>query len=189
MKMQSTAAAIALIAAMGVSGQALAADPLATSPAPTTGSSALPDRTADALEAIGMDVKNQLGQDVGEVDDIVADKTTNEVYAVLAVGGFLGIGEKDVVVPLSSLNIGSENVILMSQSTADSLKASSPYDASRYRSLSLASPRPTPGMPDRGSDNHKNTPSNTGVTPDAASGGAAGAGSGPGSGTGGGANP
>lgn len=41
--------------------------------------------------------------DVGEVNDVVLDMTGNIKAVVLGVGGFLGIGEKDVAVEISSL--------------------------------------------------------------------------------------
>lgn len=145
MKMQGTMTAMALIAALGMSGQALAADEYGKTPAPAAGAASMPDRTTAAVGAIGKDVVNQVGQDVGEVEDIVADSSTNEIFAVISVGGFLGMGEKDVVVPLSALNVGGADVILMSQGTADSLKSSPAYDPSRYRSISMNSERGAPG--------------------------------------------
>ena len=41
--------------------------------------------------------------DVGEVNDVVLDMSGNIKAVVLGVGGFLGIGEKDVAVEISSL--------------------------------------------------------------------------------------
>lgn len=49
---------------------------------------------------IGMEVKNNAGERVGEIQDIVLDLPTGRLsYVVLSVGGFLGIGEKYIAVP------------------------------------------------------------------------------------------
>jgi hypothetical protein len=47
--------------------------------------------------------------DVGEVNDVVLDMSGNIKAVVLGVGGFLGIGEKDVAVEISSLHKVREN--------------------------------------------------------------------------------
>lgn len=49
-------------------------------------------------------------QSVGEIKDMVFDPMTGTVSAVvLGVGGFLGVGEKNVAVPLSQLKFASRN--------------------------------------------------------------------------------
>lgn len=139
MKIRHTVSAIAMAAGLGLSGQAIANDTMRAPLGSAAGATAMPDRTAAALNAIGKDVVNPSGQNIGEVEDIVADNRTNEIYALISVGGFLGMGDKDIAVPLSSLTVRNQNVLLASQNTVDSLKASPAYDASRYRSLSMNS--------------------------------------------------
>jgi PRC-barrel domain len=51
-------------------------------------------------------VQNTSGEKVGEVNDLVFDKTGHISTVVLGVGGFLGIGEKNVAVPFSALTYG-----------------------------------------------------------------------------------
>jgi sporulation protein YlmC with PRC-barrel domain len=54
-------------------------------------------RTSDIMDA---DVKNPQGEDLGKISDVVIDPVDgNIVYAVLAAGGFLGLGEKYFAVP------------------------------------------------------------------------------------------
>jgi sporulation protein YlmC with PRC-barrel domain len=54
-------------------------------------------------------VFNQTGDKIGHVEDIMLDKTNNEVmFAVLGFGGFLGMGEKYHPIPWSSLDYSSE---------------------------------------------------------------------------------
>jgi sporulation protein YlmC with PRC-barrel domain len=53
---------------------------------------------------VGADVENRQGEDLGDIADVVIDPQTGRVaYAVLAFGGFLGLGEKYFAVPFSAL--------------------------------------------------------------------------------------
>jgi PRC-barrel domain len=54
-------------------------------------------------------VQNTSGEKVGEVNDLVFDKAGHISTVVLGVGGFLGIGEKNVAVPFSALTYGGGN--------------------------------------------------------------------------------
>lgn len=57
----------------------------------------------------GTNVYNSTGDKIGHVEDIVLDKTTNNVmFAVLGFGGFLGIGEKYHPIPWSMLDYSKD---------------------------------------------------------------------------------
>jgi sporulation protein YlmC with PRC-barrel domain len=57
-----------------------------------------------ASGVIGMEVRNSENQKLGEVKDLVMDMKSGRVsYAVLSVGGFLGIGEKLIALPPGAL--------------------------------------------------------------------------------------
>ena len=57
-----------------------------------------------AEQVNGTDVYNTAGEHLGTVDDIMIDKISGKaIYAVMAFGGFLGIGEKQHPLPWSSL--------------------------------------------------------------------------------------
>src|SRR3954470_24888548 len=58
-----------------------------------------------AKKVIGTSVKNSAGEKIGQVEDIVLDKLSNNiVYAVIGFGGFLGMNEKFHPVPWSALD-------------------------------------------------------------------------------------
>ena len=58
-----------------------------------------------AKKVIGTSVKNTAGQKIGQVEDIVLDKTSNNIiFAVVGFGGFLGMNEKFHPVPWSALD-------------------------------------------------------------------------------------
>jgi putative membrane protein len=86
----------------------------------------LGDKTANDL--IGQSVVNQNGDNVGEIYDIVLNPSDQAVLAVVSVGGFLGLGEKNVAVPFEQLQPGENETILMSTATEGELKALPEYD-------------------------------------------------------------
>ena len=58
----------------------------------------------------GTHVYNMAGEKLGTVDDIMIDKVSGRaIYAVMSFGGFLGMGEKDVAVPFSSVRSSEKN--------------------------------------------------------------------------------
>jgi sporulation protein YlmC with PRC-barrel domain len=57
-----------------------------------------------ASKLIGANVVNEKNESVGKIDDIIIDKN-NVMFAVLQVGGFLGVGSRLVAVPYDSLKI------------------------------------------------------------------------------------
>lgn len=83
-------------------------------------------QTAGALMAsqcIGADVKNLQGEDIGEIEDIVLDQNLETVsYLVLATGGFLGIGEELVPVPLQAFRMGTDPQNLRLDLTKDTIQ-------------------------------------------------------------------
>jgi hypothetical protein len=61
-----------------------------------------------ASEIKSTKVKNLQNQDVGDVDELLIKPDTGEVrFAVLSVGGFLGLGTTKVAVPWGALHITS----------------------------------------------------------------------------------
>lgn len=52
-----------------------------------------------------MSVQNADGERVGDVNDLVLDQSNKLTAVVLGVGGFLGIGEKYVAIPLSKVEM------------------------------------------------------------------------------------
>lgn len=84
-----------------------------------------------ADEVIGMDVVNAKGDEIGEIKDLVLD-SRQIAHAVVSVGGFLGIGAKDIAVPFDQLRVGPESVILMSETSESELKQMPEYKEDQY---------------------------------------------------------
>jgi sporulation protein YlmC with PRC-barrel domain len=58
-----------------------------------------------ASKVIGMEVRNEKGEKLGKVHDIVLDTHSAKVrYAAVSFGGFLGLGDKLFAVPWNSLD-------------------------------------------------------------------------------------
>jgi putative membrane protein len=79
-----------------------------------------------AQDVIGTGVINNKGDKVGKITDLVIDQNKIE-YAVVSVGGFLGIGDKDVAIPLDQLKLGKDKSYLLSAETEDQLKQMPEY--------------------------------------------------------------
>jgi sporulation protein YlmC with PRC-barrel domain len=67
-------------------------------------------------------VVNEHGEKIGTIDDLIVEPNEMVPYAILSVGGFLGIGDHLVVVPLKSLKF-SQDKIELPGATKDELRA------------------------------------------------------------------
>ena len=74
-----------------------------------------------ASKVIGSSVVNEAGDTVGRVDDVIIGEEGKAPFVVLAVGGFLGIGDKLVVLPYQQLKT-MDRKIVMPGATKDALK-------------------------------------------------------------------
>ena len=75
-----------------------------------------------ASKLVGSTVVNEANETVGTIDDLIVTSSEKVPFAVLSVGGFLGVGSKYVVVPFSSLQVKDKKMVLAG-ATKDSLKA------------------------------------------------------------------
>ncbi|HEX2136327.1 MAG TPA: PRC-barrel domain-containing protein [Microvirga sp.] len=60
-----------------------------------------------ASRLIGTTVVGANNESIGDVNDVIVDRNGQAIAAVIGVGGFLGIGEKDVAVPFQQLDFVS----------------------------------------------------------------------------------
>lgn len=73
-------------------------------------------------KVVGSTVINEANETVGTIDDLIIVPNDKVPFAVLSVGGFLGIGDKHVVVSHSALEVKDKKILLRG-ATKDSLKA------------------------------------------------------------------
>jgi hypothetical protein len=63
---------------------------------------------ADAVLAsqfMGQAVYTAANENIGEINDLIMNKELDNIVAVVGVGGFLGIGERDVAIPISDIKV------------------------------------------------------------------------------------
>jgi sporulation protein YlmC with PRC-barrel domain len=98
--------------------------PAATAPAPAATHSDM----WRASKLIGLNVYNDQNEKLGDISEILLDKSGKVDGVVIGVGGFLGLGEKDVAVKMDQLTVQPEdanknNVRLILNSTKADLEA------------------------------------------------------------------
>lgn len=74
-----------------------------------------------ASELMDREVVNEANEKVGTIDDLVVTRDDRVLYAIVSVGGFLGMGERLVAVPYDELTARDDNFV-MRDATKDSLK-------------------------------------------------------------------
>ena len=65
-----------------------------------------------ASKVIGSSVLNEANETIGKIDDLLVTRDGKEPYAVLSIGGFLGMGTHMVVVPYDSLKFAGNKIVL-----------------------------------------------------------------------------
>ncbi|MFA5122712.1 PRC-barrel domain-containing protein [Zavarzinia sp.] len=73
-------------------------------------------------KVVGSSVINEAKETIGTIDDLIVTDSERVPFAVLSVGGFLGMGTKYVVVPYSSFQVQDKQMMLRG-ATKESLKA------------------------------------------------------------------
>ena len=84
----------------------------------------------DFKKIVGAPVKNQQGEELGTIYDMVVDSQGHVPFAVLSHGGFLGIDEKLVAVPFGSLNFDQMGKELFLNSTKEKLDSAPSFQVS-----------------------------------------------------------
>lgn len=110
---RASALAAALAAALGCVATAALAQP----PMPAAGVAPAAQPVAGDVRVstlIGMEVRNPMGEQVGRVEDLVVDLSQQAVqFAVVSVGGFLGLNERLFPFPLNAMRPAPGNHLLL----------------------------------------------------------------------------
>lgn len=77
-------------------------------------------------KVIGLNVYNSNAEKIGDINDLIIGPSGTVTHAIVGVGGFLGIGEKNVAIPFASVKMsrdkdGKLNALV--DSTKDALKS------------------------------------------------------------------
>jgi sporulation protein YlmC with PRC-barrel domain len=73
-------------------------------------------------DVLGKAVVNDNKDRIGKVEDLIITPANEAAFAIIGVGGFLGIGRNDVAIPMKQLKIQDGRLVLPG-ATKDALKA------------------------------------------------------------------
>jgi sporulation protein YlmC with PRC-barrel domain len=96
----------------------------------TVDSKMAPSVTADTRKLIGRNIKNADGETIGEIKSIYINKDGKVDSVMVGVGGFLGVGDREVRIAWSDLKITDNGEKVVVNMTKDELKAKPEY---RYK--------------------------------------------------------
>ena len=78
-------------------------------------------------QILGKDVYNDAGEKIGDINDLIVAPSRAVSYAIVGVGGFLGMGEHNVAVPVSKFKQQMGKIVL-SGATKEALKAAPKFE-------------------------------------------------------------
>jgi len=84
----------------------------------------------DASKLVGKSALSGQGEELGEISALVRSPATNQLHAVVDIGGFLGVGERLVAFPLQQGSIDQQGNLRVSTSPGR-LEGMRPYDSPR----------------------------------------------------------
>lgn len=131
MKTILSAVALSLLAGTAAFGQ-----PAPTPPSMTTSPTALSTMPGDGVTVTNyykQNVYDPSNTKIGEIADVLIGKDGRVTAFIVSVGGFLGIGEKDVAVPFQSIRAMQKDNkwTLVMDANKDTLKAAAGYKYDR----------------------------------------------------------
>ena len=83
------------------------------------------------------DVYDAKDAKIGDVEDVLLDKSGQVAAVILGVGGFLGIGEKDVAMPFNAIRVTAKNGkrYLVVDTTKEALQSAPSYTYDRTKGV------------------------------------------------------
>jgi hypothetical protein len=85
------------------------------------GVAAVQDVLVNASVLLGMGIDNVQDEDLGSLEDILIETSTGSIpYAIIGTGGFFGLGDEDVAVPFSAIELGETGNELIMPFTQES---------------------------------------------------------------------
>jgi sporulation protein YlmC with PRC-barrel domain len=108
--MISKTIAAALLSTALMTGMAVAQTTTANKDAANTSASMHRDGEWRASKLAGVNVYNEANEKIGDINDVILDKSGKAEKVILGVGGFLGMGEHLVAVPFDKIKWVNEPV-------------------------------------------------------------------------------
>lgn len=86
-------------------------------------------------EVEGVAVLNHEGTKIGKVEKVVLHRQDNQIHAIVSVGGFLGIGETELAMPLAEMSWKEGKLVAATSATKEQLKERQAYDETAYQKI------------------------------------------------------
>jgi sporulation protein YlmC with PRC-barrel domain len=133
-----TVGALAVLMSTAAMAQNTAPLPPAAQPAPGGAARIMTTLPGDAMTVTNFykqNVYDPSDNKIGDVADLLVEKDGKIVAAMVAVGGFLGIGEKDVAVPFDAMRLTKKDNkwYLVLNTTKDALKSAPGFKYDREK--------------------------------------------------------
>lgn len=88
-------------------------------------------------EVVGSDVRNKQNDELGEIDDILlATKEGDTSYAIVSHGGFIGIGEKQIAVPMDRLMVTADKDVFVLDVSEEQLESAPSFERGKFETIS-----------------------------------------------------
>ena len=101
-----------------------------------------------ASKVVGLSVYNEKNESLGSINDLLMDKSGNIKAVVVGVGGFLGVGEHLVAIPLDKIKFVNEPVAYTGQAGGPNSPGSRPASSTTTGAATTSSaPAATAGKP------------------------------------------
>ena len=97
---------------------------------------------------IGSSVLNANGDSIGDINNLLIDKDNTVTAAVIGVGGFLGIGEKDVGLKMDQLTWDPQGLTFTTEVTQEQLEAAPNFQTLAARQAEEAAQQQTQSTTD-----------------------------------------
>jgi sporulation protein YlmC with PRC-barrel domain len=102
-----------------------------------------------ASKLVGLNVYNDNNESLGSINDLLTDKSGNIKAVVIGVGGFLGVGEHLVAVPLDKIKFVNEPIVYAGAAAPTSGSANRPATTTGAAPNAPAvASKPNPWYPD-----------------------------------------
>jgi len=78
-----------------------------------------------ASELEGRSIANREGEEIGEVQHVAKHNDSGELFAIVSVGGFWGIGATDIALPLNDMQVEDDQLVVSTAYGSDEIEDSS----------------------------------------------------------------
>ena len=100
-----------------------------------------------ASKLVGLNVYNDKNESLGSINDLLTDKSGNIKAVVIGVGGFLGVGEHLVALPLDKVKFVTEPVVYTGAAGGSNVSGGRPASTTTTGAANTAPAAATPAKP------------------------------------------